>query len=876
MTDAVFRAPDVACREWPDGLVGDLSDRAPSGHLDAMFASPGGAAGLTPPWRTFWRLACMGPGGDALARGELIARLDELQLALERRLDDNGVTYNLYSDTASQTRPWSLDLLPMIVSERDWQSIERGVAQRASLLNAILADVYGEQHLLRDGLLPTALVQGNPAFLRPAAGVKPLGGTYLHIAAFDLACGPDGRWWVVSQRVQAPSGLGYLLENRMIVSRLFPEAFHALRIERVVGAYKALLASLQSHSKAGSNARIVLLTPGPYNETYFEHAYLARYLGITLAEGGDLVVRNERLWLKTLAGLEQVDVVLRRLDDDFLDPLELRADSALGVPGIMQAWRAGNVVMANAPGGGFLESTAILAFLPAIAERLQGRPLELPSIASWWCGERAVLPAMLPEIERLVIKPTYGDRARRFVPVIGTQLNASERARWVSRILAQPDNHTTQAYLPLQHNPSWRGGSAEARGERPIGSRAAMVRVFALSDGEGAWRVLPGGLARIAPEGKAIVSMYRGGSSADVWVATGRARQDTSPLAPNWTPLAEARSTGIPSRAAENLFWFGRYTERLENAVRIARLVLEALASNDEELPATQSWLSVLAVNNGLVPSGAPRVQDDERAFRDALLASLPDREGRLGAWSVSATLESLRVSAFAVRERLATEQWSLVERSAHEFRDLLSGAGAGGPPSSQRALRALERLATQVMAMTGAQLDRMTRDDGWRLLSVGRQIERLYTLSEALADAFATGTLATDTGFALVLQLFDSTITYRARYLQRRDPRALLQLLVLDRDNPRALAWVSDTLMARLAKLPGAASGDRLAREGQPLPHQWAEDSLRGLITRHALGDAMPLVALLRGVVQTAGDLSDAISQRYFSHAVRSQTVGA
>ena len=857
-----------------DALV-SLAKRAPEGHFDAL---RNGDA-IRPQWRTFLENAVkMLPKGNRSPES-VLAELEELQKSLARKIENNGITYNLYSDAVSQPRPWSLDLLPMIIDQAQWQQIERGVAQRAELMNRILADIYGPQDLVKNGMLPTALIQGHPGYLRPVHGAMPRGRAFLHIAAFDLARGPDGNWWVMSQRTQAPSGLGYALENRMIVSRLFPDAFRALKVDKLADSYKMLIASLVAHSPAGNDARVVLLTPGPYNETYFEHVYLARYLGIALVEGGDLVVRDERVWLKTLKGLEPVDVILRRLDDDFIDPLELRADSALGVPGLMQAYRAGNVVLANAPGTGFLESAAILGFLPKICKALLGAPLAIPSIASWWCGERSALRTLIPQLSEYVLKPTFNDRARRFVPAIGKSLSAREREQWTGKIALRPEDFSAQAFLPLSHTPSWQGFGATPHAPhapltlptQPITSSAAMIRVFAMSNGPGLWHVMPGGLARIAAAGRDVVSMYRGGSSADLWVITGRVTEDTTPLSATLTPIATHRATlGIASRAAENLFWFGRYTERLENTTRLARVTLEALASIDEESPETLEWLHRLALTNGLINKAVPTPKQSAHVFERALIASLADKDAKLGAYSVAATLSSLGFSAFAVRERLALEQWSLVAASAAEFDTMMAGetrtTQQAATCTTQQALRALERLSTNVMAMTGAQTDRMTRDDGWRLLSVGRHIERLSTLAVALAEAFDTGALDNDIGFSLVLGLFDSTITYRSRYLQQRDPQALIELLALDRDNPRSLAWIAQSLSSRIAKMADTPTGTVPAMLAPfVLPHNWDAVHVTKLAS---LPDTEPITELLRKVSLDGTAISDALSQRYFSHA--------
>ena len=849
--------------------LAQLAKRAPAGHYDSLRDGET----LRPKWRTFFENAVKMLPANNRSPEAVLGELDELQKSLARKIENNGITYNLYSDAVSQPRPWSLDLLPMIIDQAQWQQIERGVSQRAELMNRILADIYGPQDLVKNGMLPTALIHGHPAYLRPVHGAMPRGHAFLHIAAFDLARGPDGNWWVMSQRTQAPSGLGYALENRMIVSRLFPDAFRALKVDKLADSYKMLIASLVAHSPAGNDARVVLLTPGPYNETYFEHVYLARYLGIALVEGGDLVVRDERVWLKTLKGLEPVDVILRRLDDDFIDPLELRADSALGVPGLMQAYRAGNVVLANAPGTGFLESAAILGFLPKICKALLGAPLAIPSIASWWCGERSALRTVIPQLSDYVLKPTFNDRGRRFVPAIGKALSAREREQWTGKIALRPEDFSAQAFLPLSHTPSWQGfGATPTQATQPITSSAAMIRVFAMSNGPGQWHVMPGGLARIAPSGRDVVSMYRGGSSADLWVITGRATEDTTPLSTTLTPIATHRATlGIASRAAENLFWFGRYTERLENTTRLARVTLEALASIDEESPETLEWLHRLALTNGLINKAVPTPKQSAHVFERALIASLADKDAKLGAYSVAATLSSLGFSAFAVRERLALEQWSLVAASATEFDTMM----AGETRTTQQALRALERLSTNVMAMTGAQTDRMTRDDGWRLLSMGRHIERLSTLAAALAEAFDTGTLDSDIGFSLVLGLFDSTITYRSRYLQQRDPQALIELLALDRDNPRSLAWIAQSLASRIAKMADAPTG-AVPPMLAPfvLPHQWDAVHAAKLAS---LSDTEPMTELLRKVSADGTAISDALSQRYFSHAHGAhKTVGA
>ena len=363
-SDSLF---DELSPDNPGDWALSLSVPADTGHRDELRA--GGKAdsdALAAPWSSFFEHI----GTDGLA--DLSRRNDNLQ----RQIRDNGVTYNVYADaSAGLQRPWALDLFPMLVGPQDWAQIETGVLQRTRLLNAIMGDLYGERELLKRALLPAALVQGHPGYLRSMQGVKPPGDTWLHIVGFDLAHGPDGRWWVVGQRTQAPSGLGYLLENRIAIARQFPKAFAGMKVQRLAASYRALMDGIKRMAPEGENARIALLTPGPYNETYFEHAYLARYLGLTLVEGNDLTVRDQRLYLKTLSGLEPVHALIKRLDDEWLDPLELRSDSRLGVPGLLQVLRAGNLLLANAPGSAPLESSALLGFLPAISRHLLGEEL---------------------------------------------------------------------------------------------------------------------------------------------------------------------------------------------------------------------------------------------------------------------------------------------------------------------------------------------------------------------------------------------------------------------------------------------------------------------------------------------------------------------
>ena len=818
--------------------------------------------------------------------------LKQRSTSLERQIRDNGVTYNVYADQGGLQRPWSLDLFPLIIETDNWQQIEDGVTQRMRLLERVMADVYGPQQLLAQGLLPPALVQGHPGYLRAMHGVKPVGGTHLHIAAFDLARGPDGNWWVISQRCQAPSGLGYLLENRLAISGQFPQAFEAMRVQGLAGTYRALMDSLKQMSPAGADSHLVLLTPGPYNETYFEHAYLARYLGLTLVEGSDLIVRDERLYLKTLKGLVPVHGLLKRVDDEYLDPLELRPDSTLGVPGLLQAIRAGNVLVANAPGSAFLESPALLSFLPALSQHLLGEKLQLPALPTWWCGERSAMEEALPHLRDCAIKPTYpGSTSHEsFVSVMGQTLSPSELDEWAGRIARQSDEHTVQACIPLSQMPIWQASEPDASTHgtnEPNGRlvpRSVVLRVFALSDGPQSWRMLPGGLARVAGAQAEIATLQRGGSSADVWALTRGEVDRTTLLQPHITSASVAlRERMVTCRAAESLFWLGRYTERTENAIRLARLTLDCLNGEDQSSFPLMAWLSKMATANTLVLPGAPAATQARRVFEGSLISSLGSTKG---ATSVGYYLRALKMTAATVRERLSQEHWRVIVQAEEELFERCAALASRSDCSPLEALQVLKNTSDHMSAITGAQTDSMTQDDGWHLLNIGRHIERLSFLASALLRGLETASVHTDGGFEAMISLFDSTITFHAQFQQSRDLAALIGSLVLDRDNPRSLALVTHTLRGRLAKLAGREPDERSALSMQvPDPSAWSLARLCETQPIEATSDNeagtepgcyFALNDLLLQCTGAAFNVSEAISTTCFTHSGKTkQSVG-
>jgi len=845
-------------------LAAQAAQRPQPGHWDELRGRLSSEAErddmrLAPLWQGFWESTGVAGFQSLQARAARVAR----------RVQEDGASYNVYAgngdgtdgELGSASHVWPLELLPLLVGAREWRRIAAGLRQRAALLNAVLADVYAADggRLLREGLLPASLVLAHPQYLRPLQGCRPPGGVHLHVVGFDLARGPDGLGWVVAQRTQAPSGLGYMLENRLLIAEQFPEAFRELAVQRLGGAFRVLLQGLmrlaQGCCAAGETPRIALLTPGPRNETYFEQAFLARYLGIALVEGGDLTVRDNRVYLKTLRGLERVHGLLRRVDDEFLDPLELRADSALGVPGLVQALRAQQVVVANAPGSGWLESPGLAAFWPGVAKALLGEDLLLPASGGWWCGEASAWARCRERLQDFVVAPTFptSETTRSFTPFLAAELDDAARMLLAARIDADPAAHTLKDRVRPSKQPLWRDGRLEPR--------AAVLRVFALSDGAGGWTVLPGGLTRIAQQRgsfDALLTMQAGCASVDTWVLAESAQQvdRTTLLPPPLKPEELARAhRSVSSRAAENLFWLGRYTERAENSLRLARHCLETLAASRRGYGSSEASLRMLqrlARQHGLIAGGAEPL--GAGAFEAQLLAQLGDAQQGS---SVAFNLQQLARCAEALRERLSPAHWQLLRQLGPAFAERLRGS-AGDLPS------ALAATDQDLAALTGAQTDRMTRDDGWRLLSVGRQIERLHFLSDVLQQGLAEQLPQDDDGFALLLALFDSTITYRAQFPGRRELAPLLQLLVMDDNNPRALAWVARTLRERLLKLARQeADWARSVLAPLPDPDRWRLAELTG-----SDGQALPaLTQLLQQCGSQALQLSTAIGRRYFAH---------
>ncbi|MDQ3201402.1 MAG: circularly permuted type 2 ATP-grasp protein [Pseudomonadota bacterium] len=776
------------------------------------------------------------------------AQLLQRQALLGRQIQENGVTYNVYADPKGADRPWELDLLPHVINAEEWALLSVGIVQRARLLNAVLADLYGPQQLIAQGLLPAELVFGHNNFLWPCQGICPPDEIFLHLYAVDLARTPDGRWWVTADRTQAPSGAGYALENRTIVSRAFPELYRDLQVQHLAGFFRTLQETLARQAPSDDEVPlVVLLTPGRFNESYFEHLYLARQLGYPLVEGGDLTVRDATVYLKTLSGLRRVHAIMRRLDDDFCDPLELRTDSALGVPGLLEAVRRGRVLVANALGSGVLESPGLLGFLPKINQFLFGEELLLPSIATWWCGEAPVLAQALERLPQLLIKPAFPSQS--FSPVLGRDLSEAQRQALAERMQARPYAYVAQELAQLSQAPIWQAEAAQLQ------PRAIGMRMYAVASNDG-YRVLAGGLTRVAADADAeVVSMQRGGASKDTWVLG-----DRPPTGEQWQTQRTIgvhdlvrRDPYLPSRVVENLFWFGRYCERCDDSARLLRIMLARYVDGDD--PQALQAAVDLGERLNLLP--------EEGDLPARLLAALL---GDDWPFSLRDNLQRLQWAASQVRGKLSRENWQALVELQREALELETQA-----PDFGELLDFLNRLVMSLAALSGFALDDMTRDEGWRFLMIGRRIERLQFLSASLAG-FLRGPGAFDQGgLEWLLELGNSSITYRSRYLAVAQMIPVLDLLLLDEQNPHAVLFQLKLVTRTLKRL----NDDFAAPRETVLPvllERLARFDL-GCLGNSLFGAASVNVAvqgladLLQEIADASGQVSDRLALRHFAH---------
>ena len=772
----------------------------------------------------------------------------------------NGVAYNVYGDPEGRQRPWPLDPVPLVLGGEEWARIEAGIAQRAELLNRILADLYGPQRLLQEQHLPAELIYANPSFLRPCFGVPAMGGIHLHCYAVDLARSPDGQWWVIADRTQAPSGAGYALENRLVSARTLPNVFSQCSVRQLGRFFQTWREGLVA--LAPGKRRAVVLTPGPYNETYFEHSYLARFWGLPLVEGADLTVRGGRVYLKTLAGLEQIDLIIRRQDDAYCDPLELRSDSLLGVPGLLDAVRNGHVVVSNALGSGLVETPALMGFLPGLCRRLLGQELRMPSVATWWSGQDPARRYMLENLADLVIKPAfprYGKNA-----VFGADLNTSERQKLALEIEERPEQFVGQEQVALSHAPVWT--------DEGLTTRHLVLRVFAAWDGSG-YTVMPGGLTRVSNTSTSlVVSMQQGGGSKDTWALGAPHTDEPGHRSQRDDAALERPIDSLPSRVADNLFWLGRYAERAEAIARLMRVLLPALSGEEDfgQRVTLDMAVRMLAGYGHLPKAVLDSSMSEQRRQVDRVLSTLiHDPTGAAGiAWNA----KQIRRVAWQLKDRLSADTWRVLQQLETDFARPLS------THPDQRLvtlLTLLDRAVISLSAFAGLLMESTTRGHGWRFLDLGRRMERGLQMVLLLRHGLGPAPEDADAYLEMLLEIADCSITYRTRYLTTLRTDLALDLLLVDETNPRSLAFQIAALSGHVEQLPD--------RGPSPGRHSLETRLTMMALTSVRLANVEDLtvctgagrVLLLRfldDLERDMLDLSEALTGKYLSHVMPSR----
>ncbi|MCQ8181466.1 circularly permuted type 2 ATP-grasp protein [Methylomonas sp. SURF-1] len=784
-----------------------------------------------------------------------------------RLLRENGVTYNVYGDPDGANRPWRLDPVPLLVSSDEWFDIEAGLLQRAELLNLILADLYGPRQLIKKNLLPLELVYNHGGFLRVCDQVRLAGQHQLILYAADLARGPDRKMWVLGDRTQAPSGAGYALENRLAMSRVLPSLFRDNQVHRLARFFQSLRAGLNAVApKRSELPRVVVLTPGPLNETFFEHAYLAAYLGYALVQGDDLTVRDGCVWLKSLTGLQRVDVILRRVDDNYCDPLELREDSRLGVPGLLDVVRRGNVAIANPLGSGVLENPGLMAFLPGIAEYFLGQPLKLNSIATWWCGQSRELSYVLANLPRLVIKPIYrkpGEHA-----VFGHKLSRAELAAWRQRIQARPAFYVGQEYESFSTAPSLADGCYQPR--------QSLLRCFMVARADG-YTLMPGGLTRSAHSyGEMLITNQMGSISKDTWVIASE---------PQLSSVAQAGDNGLsghanalPSRAADNIFWVGRNAERAEGGIRLIRATIKKLFINPERdnpdyQESMHTLLRCVTGTTGSYPGFFGEDAEELLKAPEAELLVLATDADRIG--SLPDTINRMAQSAYAVRDLWSSDTWRVVD----EIEEQIAAAQRLRKSGLWSMQEQMDQLVTTLSAFSGLAMESMTRGDGWLFLDIGRRLERGLQLVSLLRTAFAEPqSEAAET--RLIESLLDSSdnlICYRQHYRANLELTPFLELLLLDPNNPRSLAYQIARLQEHVGKLPREAGNrrinaeERLLLEASCILHIANIEELQSVAEN---GKREALDSQLGKIYGLLANLSETLTATYFRHGDAPQSL--
>lgn len=748
----------------------------------------------------------------------------------QRHAEDIGTGFRIPGE--GEERPWPLSPVPLLIEKTEWQGIADGVAQRADLLEAILADSYGPQNLVRGGSLPATLLTGSPYFLRPMMGLEPPGGCHLHFVAFDLCRGPAGEWRVLADHLRAPAGAGYALENRLAIARMLGGLQGRLNIERHAPFFAAFREGIAARCRR-SDPRIGLLTPGRLNPSYAEQAHLARYLGFLLVEGGDLAVLDDRVYLRTIAGLKRVDALWRRVDPRMIDPLAFDSHSAIGVPGLIDAMAQGEVVIANSPGAGMLEAPAFAAFLPRICARLTGESLKLANIATWWCGQPRECAEVASDLDNMVIAPAFGVATNVLSDaMLGSAMAPEMRAALIADFDRRPQDYVGQEVVRLSTMPVVSDGRLEAR---PF-----TLRVFAARGVDGSWHVMPGGFAQIGekPDARAAV-MGEGNWSADVVIHGGDPVAPVTLLQRSDTTQLRRNPGTLPSRVADNLFWLGRYLERGEARLGVIRALLGHSISADSGAALAADTVGRLV---GLVVEAGAAPQPDSLSRAHLTRFAEAAMDATDGWYSVRAINRQARAIGAVSRDRLSADMIRLLDAPYPTRGSALDRAGS---------------LQRRYSALAGLSSEHMGRTDAWRFHDLGRRVERAVATVAALRVLGEPQ--ATSDDLSALLDLADSQISYRQRYLTGIARVPVIDLIALDPGNPRGIAFQVAAISTHLEALP------RLSDDGLAEPQQALARELAAMVaTAHAVTFDLDQ---LYAIGNKLAALSEAVARRYFLH---------
>ncbi len=794
-----------------------------------------------------------------------VVGMEERKSTIDQLLRENGTTFLVENESEGrQNRPWQLSPVPLIVDSNSWSKVESGLAQRTRVLEAVLKDLLGRQRLIKEGVIPVDILAANPFFKRAYHGLPRTGGIRLHITATDMARSADGAFWVVGDRTRAPSGLGYLLENRIITSRVFPQLVRQSNTRRLAHFFESLrdhLRSLAPHMR--ENPRVALLTPGADSYREFEDAYLARYLGLTLVQGTDLAVRGDQLNLKTLGGLLSIEVIWRHISDRKCDSLELDPDSTEGVTGMLRTIRNGNVAVVNAVGSVIAQVPALMPFLAGANRFFFGDELLLPSVATYWCGGPKELQYVLANLDTLFVRNAFAVTAA--APIVASELTSQARQDLVAAIKARPRDYVAQERLPHSTTPIWVNGKWQPW--------HVAIRCFQLQTSKGV-EVLPGALTRLSPTEHVLGRSPASGQLAqDCWIASDHPVDMEATLLPAADAKVLLKRSGdeLPSRVAEHLFWLGRYAERGEAIARLLRSTLVRLASENEldDLPELPRMIAGLAAIGQIEPDYAiAPLEVSMPRLEDSLPASVMDIAQPRG---LQRTIQSVVSNAMVVRDRLSIDAYRIIQRAATDLNAPLTDRTIG------RLIERMNGLIADLLSFAGVLSESFTRTHAWQFLELGRRLERADQTAELLSATLVPVGSGERAICEAVLETSDSLMTYRSRYLNLVRVAPALDLLVTDETNPRSIRFQLDEITRVLSKLPsgvrvvGLGADEKLAFD---LMHHVRMADPNELSDDCGTDRRPNLQRLLTRLIEGLPELSNAVAARYLIHTGTTQTL--